>query len=52
MIYSVLRHNHRSRLELIYRVGRTMPAVFNRDEVMIASGYHRRNEYGLTKNEE
>jgi tartrate dehydratase beta subunit/fumarate hydratase class I family protein len=52
MICSVLRDICRSRLKLIYRVGRTMPAVFNRDVVMIASGYHRRNEYDLTKIEE
>jgi hypothetical protein len=29
-ICSVLRHNRRSRLELIYGVGRTILAVFNR----------------------
>jgi hypothetical protein len=52
VICSVLRHNHRSRLELIYGVGRTIPAVFNRKHVMIASGYHPRSEYELMEYEE
>lgn len=51
-IFSVLRHNHTSRMELIEGVGRTIPAVFNKDDVMVASGYHPRSEYELMKNEE